>query len=93
MPRAQKTTTARLTDLFMDLDGGEMETILDVFKTLHARRTRQTPNPRTPRTTPTTTLGVVHSGKPAVKPPKSKKVKPLAPPVEPLDAPAEPAEA
>ncbi len=60
MPRAQQSVIGRLTNLFMDLDGGEMETVLDVFKTVHARRTA----PSLPQRL---TIGVEHGSKTAKK--------------------------
>ena len=39
MPRSAASPVTRITHLFMDLDGGEMETVLDIFRAVHARRT------------------------------------------------------
>ena len=41
MPKPAQTPVQRLTTIFLDLDGGEMETVIDIFKAIYNRRTKR----------------------------------------------------
>jgi hypothetical protein len=69
MPTAKQSPISRMTALFLDLDGGEMENVIDSFKAIHRRRTARLPSKDRPATALATSTAPVkkshHKKKPA----------------------------
>ena len=69
MPTAKQSPISRMTSLFLDLDGGEMENVIDSFKAIHRRRTARLPSAHRPATSAPSAVPPVkkshHKKKPA----------------------------